>query len=86
MIRAGRLVLVRHGESIWNITDKAAGRTTRFTGWADIPLSNTGVLQSIASGKALNALGMSCWFGLGCCAIMSCHVTQRASIVYNDML
>lgn len=32
MHRLGRLILVRHGESIWNITDKALKRETRFTG------------------------------------------------------
>lgn len=59
MIRAGRLVLVRHGESMWNITDKARKRTTRFTGWADVPLSDVGREQSIASGKCLNKLGIT---------------------------
>ncbi|HFD79847.1 MAG TPA: 2,3-bisphosphoglycerate-dependent phosphoglycerate mutase, partial [Gammaproteobacteria bacterium] len=28
----GRLILVRHGESIWN-------RQNRFTGWVDVSLS-----------------------------------------------
>lgn len=32
MRRLGRLILVRHGESLWNITDKALKRETRFTG------------------------------------------------------
>ena len=31
-----RLVLVRHGESVWN-------KEKRFTGWADVELSHEGV-------------------------------------------
>ena len=30
-----RLVIIRHGESIWN-------RENRYTGWTDIPLSEKG--------------------------------------------
>lgn len=60
MIRrgAGRLVFVRHGESLWNITDKNQNRVTRFTGWADIPMSEVGKQQAAASGRCLNKLGI----------------------------
>ena len=33
------LVLIRHGESQWNIEN-------RFTGWVDVPLAATGVAES----------------------------------------
>lgn len=55
-MKLGRLVFVRHGESVWNVTDKLNNRVTRFTGWADIPLSNVGVLQAEASGRCLKNL------------------------------
>ena len=32
----GYLVLVRHGESRWNLDNK-------FTGWVDVPLTNKGI-------------------------------------------
>ena len=58
-IRAGRLVFVRHGESLWNITNESENRMTRFTGWANIPMSDTGKLQAAAAGRCLNKLGMT---------------------------
>lgn len=44
------LVLLRHGESTWN-------RDDRFTGWTDVPLSETGALQARTAGRALAAAG-----------------------------
>ena len=41
-----KLVLIRHGESTWNLED-------RFTGWADVPLTDTGVAQAKQAGKLL---------------------------------
>ena len=56
MRHLGRLFIVRHGESVWNITDKSLKRETRFTGWADIPLSEIGEKQATASGHCLASL------------------------------
>jgi 2,3-bisphosphoglycerate-dependent phosphoglycerate mutase len=39
MPRKGTLVLVRHGESRWNLCN-------RFTGWVDIPLSEAGIQEA----------------------------------------
>lgn len=36
---AGTLVIIRHGESRWNLQN-------RFTGWVDVPLSKNGVLEA----------------------------------------
>jgi hypothetical protein len=36
---AYKIILVRHGESQWNIEN-------RFTGWVDVPLAETGVAES----------------------------------------
>lgn len=49
----GRVILVRHGQSIWNVTDPDLGLTARFTGWADIALTNRGKDQAKAAGRAL---------------------------------
>ena len=53
-LKTGRLILVRHGESIWNLPG-----LTRFTGWADIPLSNLGRKQAEASGRLLSTFNLS---------------------------
>jgi len=44
------LVLLRHGESIWNKEDK-------FTGWTDVDLSERGVSEASNAGKTLRENG-----------------------------
>jgi len=41
-----KLVLLRHGESVWN-------KENRFTGWTDVDLCEEGVLQAIKAGQLL---------------------------------
>ena len=41
-----RLILLRHGESQWNLENK-------FTGWEDVPLSETGIKEAEISAKKL---------------------------------
>ena len=45
------LVLLRHGESQWNLEN-------RFTGWIDIPLSPKGEAEARAAGETLKARGL----------------------------
>ena len=45
-----RLVLIRHGESTWNLEN-------RFTGWTDVDLTPTGVEQAQNAGRLLKAEG-----------------------------
>ncbi|EGI78255.1 2,3-diphosphoglycerate-dependent phosphoglycerate mutase [Hylemonella gracilis] len=45
-----KLVLIRHGESTWNLEN-------RFTGWTDVDLTPTGVAQAMAAGQLLKAEG-----------------------------
>lgn len=42
-----KLVLLRHGESIWN-------KENRFTGWTDVDLSEKGVQEAKEGGRLLN--------------------------------
>src|SRR5260364_22977 len=44
------LVLVRHGQSLWN-------QENRFTGWVDIDLTEQGILEARRAGQLLKALG-----------------------------
>ncbi len=46
-----KLVLIRHGESTWNLEN-------RFTGWTDVELTATGVAQAQQAGRLLKAAGM----------------------------
>ena len=45
-----KLVLLRHGESIWNKED-------RFTGWTDVDLSENGIAEAKTAGKTLKENG-----------------------------
>ena len=41
-----KLILVRHGQSIWNLQD-------RFTGWVDVPLTDVGREEARQAGELL---------------------------------
>lgn len=45
-----KLVLVRHGQSIWNLEN-------RFTGWTDVGLSEQGIKEAKEAGQVLKDLG-----------------------------
>jgi len=44
------LVIMRHGHSEWNLAN-------RFTGWSDIPLTETGLNEATIAGKRLSDAG-----------------------------
>src|SRR5467141_709613 len=46
------LVLVRHGESEWNLKNL-------FTGWKDVDLTEKGIAEARAAGRKLKAQGLS---------------------------
>jgi 2,3-bisphosphoglycerate-dependent phosphoglycerate mutase len=56
------LILIRHGESQWNLEN-------RFTGWVDVPLSPKGEQEARAAGEKLKAYKFDEAF---------CSVLQRA--------
>lgn len=41
-----KLILIRHGQSVWNLQN-------RFTGWIDVPLSKKGIKEAQNAGKRL---------------------------------
>ncbi len=45
-----KLVLIRHGESTWNLEN-------RFTGWTDVDLTPLGLEQAVLGGRLLKAEG-----------------------------
>ena len=46
-----RLILVRHGQSVWNLENI-------FTGWTDVELSPNGIKEAEMAGKALLSAGI----------------------------
>jgi len=48
----GKLILTRHGQSIWNAEN-------RFTGWVDVGLSEQGILEARNSGKLIKNLNIN---------------------------
>ena len=47
----GKLILVRHGQSVWNLENL-------FTGWTDVDLSAQGRAEAISAGKELLRAGL----------------------------
>jgi 2,3-bisphosphoglycerate-dependent phosphoglycerate mutase len=45
-----KLVLLRHGESLWN-------KENRFTGWTDVDLTQKGIAEAIEAGRLLKKEG-----------------------------
>jgi len=49
---SAKLVLVRHGQSQWNLEN-------RFTGWVDVPLSEKGLEEARRAGQELSGLSFA---------------------------
>src|ERR671925_2246933 len=47
----GTLVLLRHGQSVWNAENL-------FTGWVDVPLSETGEQEALRGGELMRDTGL----------------------------
>ena len=70
-----RLVLLRHGESIWN-------REKRFTGWADVALSARGAEQARRAGLLLRSKGFRFDLGFSSCLVRAADTLR---IVFEAM-
>jgi len=47
----GTLVILRHGQSTWNLSN-------RFTGWHDVPLTPQGEAEAVAAGRTMADAGL----------------------------
>jgi 2,3-bisphosphoglycerate-dependent phosphoglycerate mutase len=70
-----KLVLLRHGESVWNLEN-------RFTGWTDVELSEKGIAESHAAAKLLLESGIT--FDL-CYTSLLKRAIKTLWIVLEDM-
>ncbi len=70
-----KLVLLRHGESVWN-------QENRFTGWTDVDLSAEGVRQAAHAGQLLKANGYT--FDVGFTSVLK-RAIKTLDIVLEGM-
>ena len=70
-----KLVLIRHGESTWNLDN-------RFTGWTDIDLTSTGIAQAKEAGRLLKAEGYE--FDIAYTSVLK-RATRTLWHVLNEM-
>lgn len=71
---AGRLYLIRHGQSHWN-------KSGRFTGWVDIALSQKGIEEAIEAGRLFSKENAR----IDCCYVSSLSrslVTAQLFLAY----
>lgn len=65
------LILLRHGQSVWNAN---ANQPSRFTGWCDVPLTVRGRVEAVAAGQLLRSRG----FRASRVCIAFCSQLQRS--------
>lgn len=70
-----KLVLLRHGESLWN-------KENRFTGWVDVGLSEKGNEEALRAGKILKERGYS--FDLAYSSVLK-RAIDTLGIVLGEM-
>lgn len=70
-----KLVLLRHGESVWN-------KENRFTGWTDVDLSEDGIAQAKKAGQALKAAGYN--FDIGFASLLKRSI-KTLNIVLEEL-
>jgi 2,3-bisphosphoglycerate-dependent phosphoglycerate mutase len=69
------LVLVRHGQSEWNLKNL-------FTGWRDVDLTEQGIKEAHAAGRALKAQGLS--FGVAFTSVLI-RAQRTLDIMLDEM-
>jgi 2,3-bisphosphoglycerate-dependent phosphoglycerate mutase len=70
-----KLVLLRHGESVWNLEN-------RFTGWTDVELSELGITQSQSAGRTLARAGLT--FDLAVSSVLK-RAIRTTRMVLDEM-
>lgn len=69
-----KLILMRHGKSLWN-------ERNIFTGWVDIPLSQKGVDEAISAGKELAEVPID---GIFVSALMRAQMTVFLAMIHHQ--
>ena len=71
-----KLVLIRHGESTWNLEN-------RFTGWTDVDLTPKGIEQARQAGRLLKEEGYE--FDLACTSVLK-RAIRTLHLALDDAL
>ncbi|MBW7931499.1 MAG: 2,3-diphosphoglycerate-dependent phosphoglycerate mutase [Gammaproteobacteria bacterium] len=71
----GKLVLCRHGQSIWNLENL-------FTGWVDVDLTPQGRAEASEAGRQLKALGLE--FDHACTSVLK-RAIRTLWIILDEM-
>lgn len=70
-----QLVLIRHGQSAWNLEN-------RFTGWWDVDITDKGVAEARAAGRAMQAAGLD----FDCCfTSVQTRAIKTLNLVLEEM-
>ncbi|UDM32021.1 2,3-diphosphoglycerate-dependent phosphoglycerate mutase [Lentilactobacillus laojiaonis] len=73
-----KLVLIRHGQSEWNLSNQ-------FTGWVDVNLSEEGTNQAINAGKLIKTAGIE--FDFAYTSVLTRAIkTLHYALEYSDQL
>lgn len=70
-----QLVLIRHGQSAWNLEN-------RFTGWWDVPVTPAGAEEARAAGRGLAAAGLA--FDLAFTSVLT-RAVQTLNLVLGEL-
>lgn len=70
-----KLVLIRHGQSMWNLEN-------RFTGWTDVELSPKGIEEAKEAGKVLKQKGFH--FNLAYTSVLK-RAEDTLDLILNEM-
>ncbi len=69
-----KLILMRHGQSVWN-------QKNLFTGWVDVPLTEKGIQESIEGGKKIRHLPIDIIFTS---TLIRSHITLTMSMLHHN--
>ena len=80
-----KLILMRHGESVWN-------KKNLFTGWVDVPLSDKGMQEAVKGGKKIKDIPIDIIFMstliraqiTGFLAMMQHHTTKTLVVKHEE--
>lgn len=70
-----KVVLLRHGESVWN-------KENRFTGWTDVDLTEKGIREAVDAGRVLSEKGFV--FDLAFCSVLL-RANRTLELTLNKM-
>ncbi len=80
----GKLILLRHGESMWN-------EKNLFTGWVDVPLSEKGVQESINVGALMRDMPIDVIFSstliraiMTAMIVMAYHSSKKTPVLVHE--